>query len=63
MQENHRRIVALYSEGYSMRQVAERVGVSLERVRQILVRENVPRRPKHVTRYATNYAGRQTEPS
>jgi len=51
------RLVELYQEGYSMRQVAARLDISLERVRQILTREGIPRRPMHITRHHRKYTG------
>ena len=44
-------VVALYAAGHSMREVAGRFGVSLERVRQIVRREQPSLiRPMHDTR-------------
>ena len=45
----------LYRSGLSLRMVAKDIGISLQRVQQILVARNVPRRPKHVTSRASNY--------
>jgi len=55
---SHDEIVRLYSdEKLSIRMVAGRMGCSLQRVQKILVKRDIPRRPKHVTRHAANYTG------
>jgi len=51
----------LYVEqGLSLRQVAEAVGVSFQRVQQILDELSVGRRPAYVPRFAANYTGRRS---
>lgn len=43
---NLRRLIAAYQEGASLREVGVLVGVTYERVRQLLKREGIPRRPR-----------------
>ncbi len=51
-------MVRLYvEERLSLRMVAESMGCTLERVRQILVDRGIPRRDRGVTRWAKNYKG------
>ena len=50
-------IETLYKSGLSLRQVAGRVGVTLQRIHQILVVRDIPRRPMHITRHHPNYTG------
>ena len=51
-------MVRLYvDERLSLRMVAECIGCTLERVRQVLVDRGIPRRDRGVTRWANNYKG------
>lgn len=51
-------IERLYRSGFSIRQVAAKLGGSFQRVQAVLVERGVQRRAKHVTSRAKNYTGK-----